>query len=88
MARLETGKNINWVTPKIAFVNWTHSTKFAVYEAMDQWSSQYDVAYAMQHMGLNQLIAQLPTVEHNSMFALTWNPQGVPYLRYRIVEWL
>ena len=88
MAKLENSKTLEWHTPKIAFVNWTHSTKFAVYEEMDLWSSRYDVAYQMHHHSLNQLVAQLPSVEHNMHFALTWNPQGIHYLQYRIVEWL
>lgn len=86
MAKLSN--STNWTVPKIAFVNWTHSTKFAVYEEMDLWSTRYSVSYTMQHMGLNQLVAQLPTTEHNSHFVLTWNPQGIHYLQYRIVEWL
>lgn len=86
MVKLENSKN--WTTPKIAFVNWTPATKFAVYEAMEVWSHTYTVEYEMQHMTLNQLVAQLPTPEHNTVFTLTWNPKNIAYLQYRIVEWL
>ena len=86
MAKLETSKKLT--APKIAFFNCSHSTRFAVYEEMSRWSQQYNVEYALSRFTAHQLIAQLPTPEHNTQFALTWNPLGVHYLEYRIVEWL
>ena len=84
----ELPNSTKWTVPKIVFVKWTPSTRYAVYEAMEQWSNQYSVEYRMQHMNINQIVAQLPTVEHNSLFGITWNPASIHYLEYRIVEWL
>jgi len=93
MAKIQNSKN--YTVPKIVFHNIAGSNgmvrgycRSAILEQLDLWEQQHCTEYTIVSNTRTSLHIQLPTIEWNTHFALTWNPRGVCYLEYRIVEWL
>ena len=80
------------VTNKIVFYGIPFSTaiqhRAAILEELQHWSRTYSTQYDILVNHRMSLHVALPKPEYYTLWGMTWNRNNVPYLRYRILDWI
>ena len=63
----------------------SHQTITDIFQALDVWAGQYNVAYNKKIIKYNLRIT-FDDEQLYSHFALTWNPTQIYQLKYRLIE--